>query len=887
MKALPLNALIILAHFLAGFSALGQATGIRGTVKNIHGEPIPFAAIYVAALHQGTTANEAGEYHLEIPPGKHQVRVQYLGYQAETETIRVKEGFIRFDVILEEQQYQLPAVVVTASGEDPAYYIMRRAIGMSQYYLNQVSEYSCRVYLKGTGVLTRVPALLRRQLEREGVEQDRYFVTETLSEVQFSLPQAVETRVLSTRSSGNDNQTSPMSFVTISLYRDINGIISPLSRSALQVYRFVLEGTFMENDRQINRIRVVPRRPGPDLYSGVIHIAEGSWNLHSVDLSVEQSFFTINFRQVYNPVEKDVWMPVSQDFNIDVALMGLEANYKYLASVTDYQVTLNPDLDHDFYRQLMKQDSELFLLQRQKVDDMGTDVYRPEIAKRTTAGKATRRQQRIAALMAKPDLGNREMRTLNRLIRKQSRAATPRPSLEIREFSMEIDDSARVRTDRYWQENRPVPLTDYEEESFDGEKENEEGDTEKKEPALAGKVITGYAFDLENEQTITYGGLIDVGSTRYNTVDGFVYGQWLNYDRTLAGDKQFNATARAGWAFARQQLLGSVGATYHYDPFRRAYIRFTGGWETADFATNSAISPFFSTVSGLFFGLNPAKFYHKEFIGLSHETDLANGLVLTTSADYSRRKPLENHSAFSITNFMGKEFTPNVPAIPGLFPGIMPGHTAFIASGRLSYTHRYYWARRGASKQMLYSHFPTISLYYRQGFGGVAGSDVQFSQVEASVNQTINIRLVGNISYRINAGMFPDTESIHAPDFRHFATSPFIYTEGNAHSTFRTLPLYEYSTTGNYLSGYFQYDHARILLKRLPFLSRTLMREKLFFNALAVETKQPWWEAGYGVSQIFLLFDVEVVAGFRGGQHQYTGFRISTPIASGMSEIRL
>ncbi|MFW5687865.1 MAG: hypothetical protein ACOCXV_02955, partial [Bacteroidota bacterium] len=52
MKALPLYALIILAHFLAGFSALGQATGIRGTVKNIHGEPIPFAAIYVAALHQ-------------------------------------------------------------------------------------------------------------------------------------------------------------------------------------------------------------------------------------------------------------------------------------------------------------------------------------------------------------------------------------------------------------------------------------------------------------------------------------------------------------------------------------------------------------------------------------------------------------------------------------------------------------------------------------------------------------------------------------------------------------------------------------------------------------------------------------------------------------------
>jgi len=101
---------------------------------------------------------------------------------------------------------------------------------MSQYYLNQVSDYSCRVYLKGSGVIRNMPSLMRRQMEREGIEEGRYFVTETISDVYFELPDRTRTEVISLRSSGNDNQSSPMAFVTISFYRDITGIRTGLFR---------------------------------------------------------------------------------------------------------------------------------------------------------------------------------------------------------------------------------------------------------------------------------------------------------------------------------------------------------------------------------------------------------------------------------------------------------------------------------------------------------------------------------------------------------------------------------------------------------------------------------------------------------------------------------
>lgn len=160
------------------------------------------------------------------------------------------------------------------------------------------------------------------------------------------------------RSSGEIDDTGPMQFVTISLYNDINGIISPLSRAAFQVYRFKLDGTFVESGRTINKISVIPKRKGQDLYSGTIYIREGSWNIHSVDLKVEQRMFSVEVRQVYQQVKPLVWLPVSHNFDAVVEAFGGKAIIKYLVSVNDYDVELNPDIDHGFYANMLAADEE-------------------------------------------------------------------------------------------------------------------------------------------------------------------------------------------------------------------------------------------------------------------------------------------------------------------------------------------------------------------------------------------------------------------------------------------------------------------------------------------------------------------------------------------------
>ncbi len=881
---------------LALHACQGYSQGIQGGISNVQGDVVPYATVFVPALHQGTTANELGQYQLSLPPGKHEVRFQYLGYKTVTRLVDVEDGWKTIDILFEEQQYRLPEFVVTASGEDPAYYIMRRAIGMSQYYLNQVSAYTCRVYLKGSGVIKSMPALLRRQLEREGVEEGKYFVTETISEVSFELPDRYQTEVVSMRSSGNDNDSSPMAFVTVSLYRDINGIISPLSRNAMQVYRFVLEGSFMENGHQINKIRVIPRRPGTDVYSGTIFIREGSWNLHSVDLEVEQSMFTVGLRQVYNPVADNVWMPVSHNFDMSLSVLGFEVDFTYMASVSDYEVALNVGLDHAFYLGAAADPLEATGLRRLDSDRQGIDTGERSLAERVHSGHGlaerdpadwdNRRQQHIQTLMAKDDLSNREMRRMNRLISREARAVRPRASLEVRPANMEIADSARLRDRDYWDRNRPVPLTVDELDSFEeATPDSTDQEAGRRKPGIARKIILGSQYKLGEHWSLQHGGLIGTSSYEFNTVDGFRIPQTFSLNYRPEGGKRLSISNTTAYAFARKRWLSEAAVSYSYDPFRRASITLAGGRATSDFNHEHGIPPMFNTVTSLYFVQNFLKVYEKDFLHMHHRIDLTNGLVFEAGVEYAHRRSLDNNSDFSFLNPLDNTYTANIPVRSGLDGPRVESHHAAIVDVGLHLTPRHYYRLAGKRKVMLYSPFPTFSVVYKGGLDGLWDGETRFGQLEASVEQTFNLQLIGQFSYRMAAGRFFNNENMFFADYKHFHASPLWVKATNNIDMFRTMAFYEYSTNDAYAQTHVQYDHARILLKRLPFLAGKLFREKIFFNGLITADHRPYYEFGYGVDQVFLLLNAEVVTGFSGGKHQYTGFRIGVPLSA--ASIRL
>ena len=138
---------------------------LKGKITNQSGDPIPYATVYIQELKQGTTSNTKGDYEIKLPAGKYTVTYQSLGFQPVYVNITLSDKTITKNVILPVQYYEIPEVRITASGEDPAYSIMRKAIGMAPYYLNNISYYKAEVYLKGNLVINKIPKLLQKSMK--------------------------------------------------------------------------------------------------------------------------------------------------------------------------------------------------------------------------------------------------------------------------------------------------------------------------------------------------------------------------------------------------------------------------------------------------------------------------------------------------------------------------------------------------------------------------------------------------------------------------------------------------------------------------------------------------------------------------------------------------
>jgi hypothetical protein len=266
-------------------------------------------------------------------------------------------------------------------------------------------------------------------------------------------------------------------------------------------------------------------------------------------------------------------------------------------------------------------------------------------------------------------------------------------------------------------------------------------------------------------------------------------------------------------------------------------------------------------------------------VKINHTIDLTNGLVLDVGGEYADRNQLYNNTDFTFTNPFDKTLTSNIPVYTD--STYVQNHRAFLLNIDLSFTPNYFYKIDNNRKRMLYSRYPTFSIHFRQGIKGVFNSDTRYNSIEASIKQSFNLRMIGRFSYLISAGKFMDQKQVYFADFRHFNNNPILINDGNRLDMFRTLQFYENSTNEQFFQGHLEYEHARLLIKRLPFMANSLIKETVFIKTLCTNGNKPYYEFGYGLNQVFLLFSAEIVTGFSGSEHNYTGIRISIPISGG------
>ena len=875
-----------------------RAQVIRGRITDANGRAVSNASLFVRELKLGTTANDDGYYDLKVAEGTYTCVFQCLGYETETRMITVGTDITEHNIALHEKAYEIKEVVISNRREDPAYGIMRRAIAMAPYYMNQVSEFKADVYLKGTLRVDKIPGLIKRLAKEEDIDlKVGTYVEETFNDIEFTAPNKYRQKVLKKTCSMPDSQSdNSMTLITTSIYdsKMLEPVISPLSTSAFAHYRFRYEGFVEEDNRIINKIKITPARKSKQLLSGYIFIADNYWNVHSLDVTGEFDLIVgVKYRiQVnFGEVNENVWMPVSHRFDFDMSMLGGKGSYQYVSSVKYNNITENTSI--------RKPDALLLAEQQRKAMQQLQD---PPLALTEKQEPTSKTSVKVEKMLEKENLSNREAYQLARLMQKEAEAEKKESkSMDITEtlrddYKITVDSTANQRDTAYWEMMRPVPLNPDELKSYQ-EKEirlaalPQQKDTTKskrstkpKNPFLkaSGKVLWGTGIDLGKKGgTLQYRGLRP-SKLGFNTVDGFYVGQKLTWYKDFAKSQRENRLTIAPeviWAINRKAVMWNVDASLTYSPMRRGMARLSFGQTTGDFSNFRNIYPFENTVSSLFFRRNYLKLYEDNFVEAFNLIDIANGLQLTATLKYARRVMRDNSSDYSFFYRDSREYTPNVPVNAEL-DALLPNHTSATFMLNLNYTPRYYYRiDRNSRKRYVRSDFPTIFATWQKGMNGLLGGDSNFDQLTLGIRQGIKSGLMQRFTYMVRGGAFINRESVFFPDFRHFNTVEIPVTMGIIQQSFNLLEYYRYSTSDKYLEAHAYYETPFLLLKFLPFFSnRMLWMEGAQLDYLYTDGITNYIELGYTIGG--MMWKAGVFTGFENFRYRSFGVKLSLSVGA-------
>jgi hypothetical protein len=881
--------LLILFAIVVVIQAMAQPTGgVKGTIKADDGSVLSFATIFVKQMGTGTTANEDGNYEIMLKPGRYDLVFQHLGRRTEVRIVEIKDAFVTVNITLIPQDIVLQSITIDADDEDPAYSIMRKAIAKANYHRNLLESYSARVYIKGAGKLKDYPWLAKKALQKEGIEKGRVYISESVSDIKFTRPNKFEEKVISIRSDGKDNNTSPNGYIFGSFYEpEIAETISPLSPKAFSYYKFEYQGTFKDRNYDVSRIKVIPRSKGDNVVDGMIYIVEEDWAIHSIDLHTIKLGIDIGIKIMCGPIEDKAWLPVSHKFKVDGKVFGFEFEYNYLATVSDYKIALNPKI----YVEKMQ------VIDEKVQKDLAKEVQKKQqgAKQQKTAQKNDKLKERLAS---GEEITRKELKTLVKEYEKEDRKAQKEPEV-LSDMTFKIDSGAYKKDSSYWATIRPIPLTKEEVKGYEKadsvaaiERAKEEGDTVKKSKHQGFQpwdILTGDNYKIGKHSNFRiytpFGG--------FNTVEGWnaIYKIGIGTVLQDTNKTRISLTPLARYAFSREKLSGFV--TFRIAN-RKQRFELEAGRYVHQYNPDNPILPIVNSFTTLFLEKNLMKIYERDFVEMRYRKVINPFLTVTTSWSYAERWELFNTSDFKIIDVKKiEDFTPNRPINEELNDYIVDGpgtgfprHQAFIGAVGIATRPWLKYRIRNGWKYALPRSSPTLTLDYRKGFGGTFGSDVDFDQIELGVKHTFEVGARGDIDVALRGGMFLNSDKMYFMDFKHFLGNKTPFSTTDPVGSFRLLDYYRYSTSDKYFVGNVHYQFRKFLVTTIPYVRLAGIRENLFFNYLATPTSGQYTEAGYSIDGILRFFRLEGAVAFRNGAYVDYGFRIgiATTLAGEFSD---
>jgi hypothetical protein len=145
--------------------------------------------------------------------------------------------------------------------------------------------------------------------------------------------------------------------------------------------------------------------------------------------------------------------------------------------------------------------------------------------------------------------------------------------------------------------------------------------------------------------------------------------------------------------------------------------------------------------------------------------------------------------------------------------------------------------------------------------------------IRFEVSRSTTIGAFGNFRWRIRTAGFFDNRNLTFYDFFHINSQPLPIMLNNYEDAFMIPSFYSLSTPEFYAEAHLKYTSPYLLLKLLPGLSNTLMRENVSLSYLGSRYHTNYTELGYSISEILFIGELGIYAGFDDLKYRSVGLR--------------
>ena len=376
------------------FFSLSNFAQIRGTVTDDKGNPLPFVSVFEENTYAGTTTNEQGKYQLNVKEiGGNIITFQYLGYKTKKITVLAATRIVNIDVSLQEESFALNEVIIDPKN-NPANAIIKSAIAHKKENSDKTGRYTADYYSKGMFKVKDLPKkILGKKVDLgddmasnlDSTGTGILYLSETISKVTFEKPNKLKEKIIASKISGNNRgysyNTAALStydFYDNTLDFDVK-LISPIADNAFNYYKYKLESTFYDdNNQQINKIKVTPKRDKEPVFEGYIYIVDDSFAIYAIDLDIKGYRMKNEFTETmtlkqsfsYNTKNK-IWSKNAQTLSFNAGIFGVKfsGNFNYVYS--------NYEFPDSFDKKTFGNEIVAFDLNANKKDDAFWNEIRP------------------------------------------------------------------------------------------------------------------------------------------------------------------------------------------------------------------------------------------------------------------------------------------------------------------------------------------------------------------------------------------------------------------------------------------------------------------------------------------------------------------------------